>query len=78
MHTAHSRRHRQTPSVIAWDYFNEIATWAFLFYDVLRPVHVDSDAPWQFLIHQPGHVRQQSGHFAACFHPACIFSGLSF
>lgn len=31
MHTAHSRRHRQTASVIAWGYFNEFATWAFLF-----------------------------------------------
>jgi hypothetical protein len=31
MHTAHSRRHRLTASVIAWGYFNEIATWAFLF-----------------------------------------------
>jgi hypothetical protein len=31
MHTAHSRRHRLTPAAIAWGYFNEIATWAFLF-----------------------------------------------
>jgi len=31
MHTAHSRRHRLTASVIAWGYFNELATWAFLF-----------------------------------------------
>lgn len=31
MHTAHSRRHRQTASVIAWGYFNEFANWAFLF-----------------------------------------------
>jgi hypothetical protein len=31
MHTAHSRRHRLTPAVIAWGYFNEISTWAFLF-----------------------------------------------
>jgi len=31
MHTAHSRRHRQTASVIAWGYFNELSTWAFLF-----------------------------------------------
>ena len=30
MHTAHSRRHRLTPAVIAWGYFNEISTWAFL------------------------------------------------
>jgi hypothetical protein len=31
MHTAHSRRHRLTASVIAWGYFNEFSTWAFLF-----------------------------------------------
>jgi hypothetical protein len=31
MHTAHSRRHRMTAPVIAWGYFNEFATWAFLF-----------------------------------------------
>ena len=31
MHTAHSRRHRLTPPAIAWGYFNEISTWAFLF-----------------------------------------------
>ena len=31
MHTAHSRRHRLTASVIAWGFFNELATWAFLF-----------------------------------------------
>jgi hypothetical protein len=31
MHTAHSRRHRQTASVIAWGYFNEFSTWAFVF-----------------------------------------------
>jgi len=31
MHTAYSRRHRLTPAAIAWGYFNEIATWAFLF-----------------------------------------------
>jgi hypothetical protein len=31
MHTAHSRRHRLTPSAIAWGYFNELSTWAFLF-----------------------------------------------
>ena len=31
MHTAHSRRHRLTPAAIAWGYFNEFATWAFLF-----------------------------------------------
>jgi hypothetical protein len=31
MHTAHSRRHRLTPAAIAWGYFNEISTWAFLF-----------------------------------------------
>jgi hypothetical protein len=28
----------------------------------------------QFLIHQPRHVRQQTGHLIAR-HPACIFSG---
>jgi hypothetical protein len=31
MHTAHSRRHRLTPAAIAWGYFNEFSTWAFLF-----------------------------------------------
>jgi hypothetical protein len=31
MHTAHSRRHRLTPAAIAWGYFNEVSTWAFLF-----------------------------------------------
>jgi len=31
MHTAHSRRHRLTPAVIAWGYFNEFSTWAFFF-----------------------------------------------
>jgi hypothetical protein len=31
MHTAHSRRHRQTASVRAWGWFNEMSTWAFLF-----------------------------------------------
>lgn len=31
MHTAHTRRHRLTPAAIAWGYFNEISTWAFLF-----------------------------------------------
>ena len=31
MHTAHSRRHRLTPPAIAWGYFNELSTWAFLF-----------------------------------------------
>ena len=31
MHTAHSRRHRLTPAAIAWGYFNELSTWAFLF-----------------------------------------------
>lgn len=31
MHTAHSRRHRLTPAVMAWGYFNEFSTWAFLF-----------------------------------------------
>lgn len=31
MHTAHSRRHRMTPAVIAWGYFNEFSTWAFVF-----------------------------------------------
>ena len=31
MHTAHSRRHRLTPPLIAWGYFNEISTWAFVF-----------------------------------------------
>lgn len=31
MHTAHSRRHRLTPAVIAWGYFNEFSTWAFVF-----------------------------------------------
>jgi hypothetical protein len=31
MHTAFSRRHRLTASAIAWGYFNEMATWAFLF-----------------------------------------------
>jgi len=31
MHTAHSRRHRLTAPVIAWGYFNEFSTWAFLF-----------------------------------------------
>ena len=31
MHTAFSRRHRLTPSAIAWGYFNELSTWAFLF-----------------------------------------------
>ncbi|MBM3812032.1 MAG: hypothetical protein FJW20_10415 [Acidimicrobiia bacterium] len=31
MHTAHSRRHRLTAYVIAWGYFNEFSTWAFLF-----------------------------------------------
>jgi hypothetical protein len=30
MHTAHSRRHRLTPAAIAWGYFNEFSTWAFL------------------------------------------------
>ncbi|MBI4908108.1 MAG: PepSY domain-containing protein [Acidobacteria bacterium] len=34
MHTAHSRRHRLTASVIAWGYFNEVSTWAFLFMTV--------------------------------------------
>lgn len=31
MHTAHSRRHRLIPAAVAWGYFNEFATWAFLF-----------------------------------------------
>ena len=31
MHTAHSRRHVLTPAAIAWGYFNELSTWAFLF-----------------------------------------------
>lgn len=31
MHTAHSRRHRLTPAAIAWGFFNEFSTWAFLF-----------------------------------------------
>ena len=31
MHTAHSRRHTLTPAATAWGYFNELATWAFLF-----------------------------------------------
>jgi hypothetical protein len=31
MHTAHSRRHRLTPAAIAWGFFNEISTWAFVF-----------------------------------------------
>ena len=31
MHTAHSRRHSLTPAAIAWGYFNEVSTWAFLF-----------------------------------------------
>lgn len=34
MHTAHSRRHQLTPAAIAWGYFNEISTWAFLFMTV--------------------------------------------
>jgi hypothetical protein len=31
MHTAHSRRHRQSLAARAWGIFNEIANWAFLF-----------------------------------------------
>ena len=31
MHTAHSRRHQLKAAVIAWGYFNEMSTWAFLF-----------------------------------------------
>lgn len=31
MHTAHSRRHRLSASSIAWGWFNEVSTWAFLF-----------------------------------------------
>ena len=34
MHTAHSRRHRLTAPAIAWGYYNELATWAFLFMTV--------------------------------------------
>ena len=34
MHTAHSGRHKLTASVIAWGYFNEFSTWAFLFMTV--------------------------------------------
>jgi hypothetical protein len=30
----------------------------------------------QFLIQQPRHVCQQTGHLTPCFLPACIFSGL--
>jgi hypothetical protein len=33
------------------------------------------DLKQQFPIHQPRHVRQQTGHLVA-FHPTCIFSGL--
>lgn len=31
MHTAHSNRHQLVPAASAWGYFNEMATWAFLF-----------------------------------------------
>ncbi|MDZ4796981.1 MAG: PepSY domain-containing protein [Bryobacteraceae bacterium] len=31
MHTANSRRHQLKPAVMAWGYFNEFSTWAFLF-----------------------------------------------
>lgn len=31
MHTANGRRHQLKPAVMAWGYFNELSTWAFLF-----------------------------------------------